>query len=236
VSIVAARLGLFGLILLAGALTGCTSSKPSGDNAADVSQNQRVLRTEASKFNETVAAPAVIGAVGGGVLGGLLCKKNKAACAAAGAGAGALIGGGAGYLVALQNEKFANREAELRARSDAATAEAERFDGLINATNNVIAEHKQEIAALGQRYRAGEASRDDYQKRVSIINEDIEALKTTIGSNQKDIDAINKDITRLGRSGTSELAAERDKLLRQKGILEMQLQELIGVSKRASTS
>ena len=35
-------------------------------------RNQKTLRTEASEFNETMAVPAVIGAVGGAVLGGLL--------------------------------------------------------------------------------------------------------------------------------------------------------------------
>lgn len=138
--------------------------------------------------------------------------------------------------MALQNEKFASRESELRARSDAARAETERFDGLIDATSNVIAEHKQEIAVLRERYRAGEVSRDDLQKRVAAVNEDIDAVKVSISSSQKDIDAINKDITRLGRNGTGELAAERDRLLDQKRILEKQLQELIGISKRASTS
>jgi hypothetical protein len=234
--ILSERLGIVGLILASGVLTGCASNSPSGEHSPDMSDNQRVLRSEASKFNETVGTPAVIGAVGGAVLGGLLCKKNRAACAAGGGAAGALIGGGAGYLVALQNEKFANREAEVRGRSNAAKAEVERFDQVISATNNVILEHKQDIAVLGQRYRAGAASRDDYQKRVAVINDDIGALKANISSNQKDIDAINGDLKRLGRSGTSELAAERDQLLRQKRTLELQLQELIGISKRAATS
>jgi outer membrane lipoprotein SlyB len=91
------------------------------------------LRSGASKFNETVAVPAVIGAVGGGLLGGLLCDKKRASCAVKGAAAGALLGGGAGYLVAVQNEKIANREAEWRARNDAAKVEVERFDQVINA-------------------------------------------------------------------------------------------------------
>lgn len=214
------RLVASGLSLAAAAsLLGCARSTPSGELAPDISDNQRVLRSEASKFNETVAVPAVIGGVGGGVLGRILCDKKRAGCIAKGAAVGALLGGGAGYLVALQNEKFANRESELKARSDAARAEAERFDEVINATNNVIIEHKREINSLNKRYRAGEVSRDDYQKRVAAVNDDIEAVKATISSNQKDIDAINEDLKRLGRNGTGELAAERDRLLNQKRTL-----------------
>lgn len=227
---------MVGLILCTGVLAGCASSAPSEGVSPDISGSQRVLRSEASRFSETVAVPAVIGAVGGGVLGGLLCEKKRAGCAAKGAAAGALLGGGAGYLVALQNETFANREAELRARNNAARAETERFDQIINATNSVIMEHEQELASLKQRQRAGEASRDDYQRRVVLITDDIEALKATISSSQKDIDAINDDLKRLGRSGTSGLVAERDRLLHQKRVLEMQLQELAGISKRAATS
>lgn len=216
-------------------LSACASSTPSAD-APDISENQKTLRTEASRFNETVALPAVIGAVGGAVLGGLLCHKDRAACAGGGAAAGALIGGGAGYLVALQNEKFANREEELRARTNAAKQEVERFDRVIAATNGVITEHKQEIAVLRQRYRTGQASKSDYQKRVAILNDDIGALKVNISANQKNIDTINADLQRLGRDGTSGLAADRDKLLREQNIMKKQLTELTGLSEAIATS
>lgn len=227
------------VVLILAAVVGfsaCAGGRPASSDAPDISQNQKTLRTEASRVRETVSVPAVIGAVGGAVLGGLLCDKEKAACAVGGAAAGGLIGGGAGYLVALQNEKFANREEELQARTNAAKRETERFDRLITATNGVITEHKQEIALLRQRYRAGRALKSDYQKQVSVLNDDIGALKINISANQKNIDAINKDLERLGRDGTRGLSAERDKLVRQKNILEKQLAVLTGLTEGALTS
>src|SRR4051812_46216615 len=75
----------------------------AGGSAADtagLSPDEQKLRTEAASFNQTVAVPAVIGALTGATLGAILCKKNKAACAGGGAAAGGLLGGGTGYLVA----------------------------------------------------------------------------------------------------------------------------------------
>ena len=128
--------------------------------------------------------------------------------------------------MAVQNEKFANREEELRARTNAAKQEVERFDRVIAATNGVDTEHKQELALLRQRYRTGQASESDYKKRLKSINDDIEALKTNIRANEKTIDAINRDLQRLGRAGTNGLVTNRDELLRQHKVFEMKMNEL----------
>jgi uncharacterized membrane protein YebE (DUF533 family) len=120
-------------------LSVCTSGMSAAD-APGISADQRTLRTEAAKFNQTMAVPAIIGALTGATLGAVLCR-NKAACAAGGAAAGGALGGGAGYLVARQNTQAASHEEALRTRTAAAGEDIDRFNRVIAATNKVISQH-----------------------------------------------------------------------------------------------
>ncbi len=215
------------------ALCGCSATSA---DAPGLTQSEQALQTETRQFNETVAVPAVLGALAGAALGGILCKNNKAACAAGGAAAGGLIGGGAGYVVATQNRKFSNQEEELRVRIEAAKQEAQHYDRVIAATNQVIAEERQQIGLLKQQYRAGQVTLAAYQAKVGSLQQDKQAVTTNISANQKTISVIDGDLTRLGGPAAGGLAAERNRLLQQQEVLKKQLRELTRISEASPSS
>jgi len=207
-------------------LSACAGSTSTADTPG-LSAEQQTLRTEASKFNQTVGVPAILGVLAGATLGAVLCRDNKAACAAGGAAVGGAIGGGAGYLVARENTKAASQEEALRVRTAAAGEDIDRFNRVIAATNKVITQHQQNIRVLKAAYRKGEGDLTSAQQERTAIAEDSKALELTIAANKERIAAITEDIEHYGSDAHS-LVAKRDELITQQGYLNSQLKKLRG--------
>lgn len=209
-------------------VAGCATGGNSA-NDPNLSPQQRQLRTEAARFNQTIGEGALVGALGGAALGALLGGDDPLAGAAIGAAAGAAVGAGAGYLVAAQNQDYASAEARLNAQIQAAQQDAARYRTIVDTTRAVVNSHKQNIAQLNQQYRAGQITAAQYQDQVSSISGDLESIQSLIDENRTIVGAYEEEIAALrsSRRDASQLVAARDEMVLQRQNLEKEYDDLL---------
>jgi hypothetical protein len=218
-------------------LSACTGNYPPNAGSPYAGYPQPNLpSTQGSQFTQTVGVPAALGGVTGAVAGGLLCKKNRAACAAGGAAAGGLLGAGAGYVVAGKNQSSANREQELRSLTQSAQQQTDYYRRIIADTNSAIEQYRQEIGALRSQYQQGQVRQARYQQEAAKLQSDITVLQGNIKTNEQTIAAVTADLQRFGQKDTGALVAERDELVRQRDLMQRELSVLLGFEEAVRTS
>ena len=220
--------GLALALVLTMGIAGCATGGGSADDPS-LTPEQRQLRAEASRFNQTVGEGALIGALGGAALGALLGGDDPLAGAAIGAAAGAAVGAGAGYFVASQNESYATAEARLDAQIEAAERDASRYRTIVATTQSVVDGHKQNIARLNGQYRAGQITAAQYQTEVASVSGDLESIQTLIDENRTIVGAYEDEITNMqaSRRDATQLIAARNEMVRQRQSLEAEYDELL---------
>lgn len=229
VGLVRRRVGCW-VAILALALGGCANSDFHADDP-NLTPEQRTLRQEAQRFNQTIGEGAVIGAVVGAAAGALLMPRNPIAGAVVGGVAGAALGGGAGYLVAVQNRSYANREDRLRAGIEASRQDVARLQNVVTANQRVVTMHRATITRLNAEYRAGRISADQYREQAAGVRRDIGAMSSLITENQRLVQAYDQEIASMRRSGanTSEMAGARTGLQQRLQALQSQYDDLVRV-------
>ena len=219
------------VLALSMAVSACTTSGGRGDGVGDASltPEQRQLRAEADRFNQTIGEGALFGALGGAALGALLGGDDPLAGAAVGAAAGAAVGAGAGYLVAAQNESYATEEARLDAQIQAARRDAARYRTIAVTTRSVVDGHKETIARLNSQYRAGQITAADYRTEVASVSGDLQSIETLIDENRTLVGAYETEIASLqgARQDATQLIAARDEMVEQRQSLEDQYDQLL---------
>lgn len=217
-------------VLCAATLGGCVTG---GSYANDpyLTPEQRRLRAQDQDFNRTVGEGAVVGALGGALLGALVAgKRNRGAGALIGAGAGALLGGATGYYVAKKKEQYVNENQRLDSMTSDVRSDNARLEAYIANTRTVVAQNKAELARLRAAYNSRQATRADLSQRVSVAEQDASQIQQTIGrlrERQSDyIQARNAARSENPGASTAAMDAEIARLNQQIAALEQQLNEL----------
>lgn len=188
-----------GVLVGALGLYGCT---PLDTNDPTLTPQQRQLRVEAQRFYQTTAVGIVAGCAAGAILLALLSSgKNRGANAAIGCAGGAALGGAAGYYVATQNKQYANTEAALNAKIDAAQKEADNFKAIAETSNTVKEQNLERIAELKERLHAGQLTAEQYKDQTKSILQDIEILKKASRENGKVVGEMRADANALRSRG-----------------------------------
>lgn len=221
--------GLALALIVSLGVAGCATGGRNSADDPNLTPQQRQLRTEAARFNQTVGEGALVGALGGAALGALLGGDDPLAGAAIGAAAGAAVGAGAGYLVAAQQEQYASAEARLNAQIEAAQRDAARYRTIVDTTRAVVNSHKQNIAQLNSQYRAGQITAAQYQNQVSSISGDLASIQSLIDENRTIVGAYEEEIAEVqsSRRDAGQLIAARNEMVRQRQDLEKEYDELL---------
>lgn len=218
-------------VLCAATLGGCATGGSSYSNDPYLTPEQRRLRAQDQEFNRTVGEGAVVGALGGALLGALVAgKRNRGAGALIGAGAGALLGGATGYYVAKKKDQYVNENQRLDSMTADVRSDNARLEAYIANTRTVVAQNKAELARLRAAYNTNQATRTDLNRRVSTAEQDASHIRQTIGRlRERQSDYIQaRNATRADNPGASTAAmdAEIARLNQQIAALEAQLNEL----------
>ncbi len=223
------------IVIVAVALGACATSRGFNSGDAGLTPEQRALRTEAERFNQTMGEGAVVGALLGAGIGALAGRRNPLAGALVGAAAGAALGAGAGYLVAAQNEQYASSEQRLNAQIGAARQDVARYQTAAINAQRVADMHRANIARMNAEYRAGRISAEQYRNRAAGIRSDLGAMSALIQENEQLVQAYEQEIANLQRQGanTSQMVTARNDLLRQRQALQAQYDSLLSAVDQA---
>lgn len=214
------------LVGLAAALTlaGCQTTG-GGGNYAHLTPEQRELRQQSDRFNQTVTEGAVIGALGGAVLGALIDRNNPGRGMLIGAAAGGTLGAGAGYAVASQQQQYASQEQRLNSLIQASEQEIAANRQAIAATERVVAQQRANIAQLRQAYANRQITADRYRAELAQVNDDRQAISRLIDGNSQAIAQMDQDIMslRANRQPTGALEQRKAQLEQDRAALQRQL-------------
>lgn len=196
-----------------------------GTGYSHLSPEQRQLRQQADRFNQTVTEGAVIGAIGGALLGALINRDNPGRGMLIGGVAGAGVGAGAGYAVASQQQQYASQEQRLNSLIQASEQEIQANRQAIAATEQVVRSQRANIAQLRQAHANGQIDANRYRSELARVQEDREAIARLVEGNSRSIAQMNQDIQSLrnNRQNTRELEQRKAQLERDRDALQRQL-------------
>ena len=172
-------------------VSACATTNPGGE---PLTPAQQQLRSQAERYNETVATGVVVGAIALGLLGALLAgPRNRGEGAALGALAGAAVGGAAGTYIAARNERYATREQAANARIAAADREAAELERTALAAEQVAKENRERLAQLQARYKAGQITAAQLRAETRTAKEDLQLMNGAIEHSRKVEGAMRAD-------------------------------------------
>jgi hypothetical protein len=155
-------LSLSGLIFLSACAAQQAANTPSLTPAEDQ------IHRRASQFNLTVGEGAGVGAVAGAIVGALL-SKNRVQGAAIGAAAGGALGGGLGYMVASRAQAQQQTETQYNDAIAQANKDAQQATDDAVASSQVVADVRQQLVELNQRYADKQVSAEAYQAKIAEL-------------------------------------------------------------------
>jgi uncharacterized protein YcfJ len=166
---------------MAFSLSACQTTGLGSVFNANLTPEERQLRNQADDFNQTIVEGTAIGAVLGGIIGALACKKNdRGKCAAMGAGIGALAGAGAGLAVANAKAGYAEKQNGLNqqiAGIEQANAKLTRY---IATAKSVIDKNKVKLVQIKSDLNGGNIKIDDARKEYDRVSENSKVIHNTI--------------------------------------------------------
>lgn len=196
----AGRVGLVAVTVAALAMQGCVTTgvrSTYSDPADACSARREPLIQMVERFNEPIVKGALIGAGAGAAAGAGISyahtgKVNPLAMAG-GALAGAVLGAGAGYLEARQQQ--AKTAEELQAAVDADAREyGSRSNALRNAITTLYDCRRSQIAKVADQFRtgvmAGPQARGELERIRQAIAADDELLNKALGTSASRVDEI----------------------------------------------
>ena len=197
--------------VLAMGVSACQTTGGSSSSGQPLSAQEQALADRNSRFGQTVAEGALVGA-GIGALAGFLIGGD-AESAAIGAGAGALVGAGAGYFVASENQEYATREQALDGQIRQARQLVAEYEQDLAVSRQLVANKQSRVAQLRAQLQAGTVAQAQYQAELESVERSIELLQANVDANETNIDSIQKEIDQFKRDGlnTRALEAERDR-------------------------
>jgi hypothetical protein len=148
------------------------------DDPALISAQRQICKEDAT-FNQTVAGGVAVGAVSGAALGALACAlagKNPLACAAIGAGAGAVAGGVGGYAVAKQQEASRQNVRAIDSVTEDIRKQNEDLQSQVVAARQVVANGQQKLSSVRAGVRAGTLTAEQASAERARIGRDSQRL------------------------------------------------------------
>jgi chromosome segregation ATPase len=163
------------------ALGGCVTT--DADASQELTLEQRQLRAQRERWNQTALTGAVAGAALGAGIGAL----------AGGSGEAALIGGliglvaglAAGAAVADRNLKFENRELSAEKRIEAATDISNQLEQQAAVSEALVRSNEARLDALDTQYRAKQITAAKYRADAQVISQDLKLIKETAEDTKK---------------------------------------------------
>lgn len=213
-------------------LSGCKADGPDhlaspDGGATGLSPAQERMRQQGEDFNRTMVEGAVAGAVIGGLIGALTGHNDRGRSIALGAAAGAAIGGLGGYWMGKQKESYVNEEARLDSMIADVRTDNQRLAGLVESSQQVIAEHRKELGRLEKAVAAKRLSRQEARVQLAAMRDDKAYLEQTVDNLKKRRDEYqyaSRESRRTTRAASgAELDREIARMNSQIGQLESQL-------------
>lgn len=203
------------------AVSGCATFDEN-----DLTPEERRLRVQEEKFNNTVIEGAVFGAVLGGLLGAL---TGKAKYVAIGAAAGGALGSGVGHQVATEQRKYANRESALNGMIRDTRVENKELRDTVATMELVIERKAAQLTRLQADAEAGRATGDALRKQIAIARDNRQTMATILEKTRERQRIIAQRVTQFrskyGYTGSSALESEANAYKKSIDEMERMLRE-----------
>lgn len=176
------RLGasrLGGLALACTLMLGACAQQPGYDASLTPAENE--LRASNIRFNNTVLTGAVTGALLGAGAGALLAgRNNRAQGALVGAAAGGALGAGAGYGVASNNQRQTQSEDTYNALIQEAQTRADQARKSAAASRVIADDAAARLRTLNAQYASKQISADAYRAQLARQRDNLNVLNERI--------------------------------------------------------
>lgn len=192
-------LGLIFTLVSAITLSGCQNmgsaiGNAKTDSSADPRLTSKAVQHNARLFGSSGVGACAMGAVAGGLIGGLGTaatggdSQNILVGAGAGAIAGCAAGVGANYYLEKQRTAYANKEDRLNATIKDVRTQNENIQSDINNAKQVIKEDTKKLAALNKKIKSKSIESAQLKQELEKIDANIEKLKENRSAFQKSLD------------------------------------------------
>jgi hypothetical protein len=200
------------------ALGGCVTT--GADASQDMSLEQRQLRAQRERWNQTALTGAVAGAALGATIGAI-ASQGSGTAALVGGLIGLMAGMAAGAAVADRNMKFENRELSAEKRIEAAQDISNQLEQQAAVSEALVRSNEARLDALDAQYQAKQITAAKYRADAQVISQDLKLIKETA-------DDAKKARERLATSSNEvpQLQAEEPKLQQTQMRLEESARQL----------
>lgn len=197
-------------------------------NTANMTPEEKLLREQVTDYNDTVLVSCAAGGVLGGVLGQVLGGDTKSTLI--GAGVGTALGCGVGTAAGNYKQEAEQKDIALDDTIRQAQKENAQLKTTIATADKVIMADEQKIARLRSQITKGEITREQAEKNLASVDNNIAYLNGTIDKlknrQQQWRLAANKAHT-SNPLATKQIDKEVDTLNKQIAHLEASLKKLI---------
>lgn len=185
------------------ALAGCVT----GDvDPQSLTVEQRQLRAQRERWNQTALTGAVAGAaLGAGI--GALASQGSGQAALIGGLVGLVAGLAAGAMVADRNLKFENRELSAEKRIEAAKDISNQLEQQAAVSEALVRSNEARLDSLDAQYQAKQITAAKYRAEAQVVGQDLKLIKETAEDAKK---ARERLVTSSGE--VPQLQAEEPKL------------------------
>lgn len=202
-----------GMLAMACVLFLAGCAQATYDNSLSPAQNE--LRAANARFTNTVATGAVAGAVLGAGAGALLAgRNNRAQGALIGAAAGGALGAGAGYAVASNNARQTRSEDSYNSAIQEAQGEADAYRRSAVASASIANEAETKLRTLNAQYAAKQISADAFRAQLANYRSDLEILNKQVADSSKTSASMRTDARSAGRGRGQQLASTASEIER----------------------
>ena len=227
--VVRMRTGFVAMIVLAA--SGCAMM-----GGANLTDDEKTLRTDSQAFNETVIGGAAAGA-GVAALGCMLFGSDLTDCLPAVA-VGGVVGAASGYAVASKQRAAKQQVDEIEIVTGDIEVDNERLTTLVASARNVLDENRAAVEALKTRIASNEAEAGEIEALQAKLRSNVDVLNNTIGklNERRDtyaeaaasLDGEGKNTTAL-RQKVREMEDQIAQLVQYRSALEEEIDvELMG--------
>lgn len=185
-----------------------------------MSLEQRQLRAQRERWNQTALTGAVAGAALGATIGAI-ASQGSGTAALVGGLIGLMAGMAAGAAVADRNMKFENRELSAEKRIEAAQDISNQLEQQAAVSEALVRSNEARLDALDAQYQAKQITAAKYRADAQVISQDLKLIKETA-------DDAKKARERLATSSNEvpQLQAEEPKLQQTQMRLEESARQL----------
>ncbi|CAM3616296.1 hypothetical protein CCOS865_00329 [Pseudomonas reidholzensis] len=190
------------------ALTGCANTGSSMLGGKDQNQgtaDPRLTSGADAKFFSTSGYQACAVAAGGGILACMLSNSgNKAACAVIAGVAACGVAMGANYYLDQRRSQYADTTQRLNAMTGEVQKETDKVAERSNTLQRVIADDKQQIAAIQKDIKAKTVNKAKAQQDIANIDQNLGLMRKDLTNMKSRVSEYQKVAEAERQSGSSQ--------------------------------